>query len=422
MGFIQIFGAVLLIGLAHSRVHYHGDKVIRILAKDVEQMNWIQKWITSMDEKLDVWRRSSNIKYPIDIHIKRIDFDAVSKALTSNGVNFKVIIHDLEKRVKAEENDLKHTSYSNGFNYETYNRYDAISGELKRLNQKHAGHTQLENVGITHEGRSMVAIKITGKHSNGPKTAVWVDGCIHAREWIATASVMYLLKMLLEPEPAFADSVSRVLDKYDVYIMPVFNIDGYEYSHTVNRMWRKTRTPGNRCFGADPNRNWDSAFGGVGTSANECRDTYHGKYAFSEPCTKAVSNYLKQIKASQGLTSYWGVHCYSQLLLFPWGYTRDRAPDYSEIKRVANVFASGVRSETGKLFQVGQPGEVLYNAAGGSMDWVHDHLGVTYAYAPELRPGRDYWGNGFIYPARYIRPSGLEFSRGWLNAVLAIRQ
>jgi len=64
----------------------------------------------------------------------------------------------------------------------------------------------------------------------------------------------------------------------------------------------------------------------------------------------------------------------------------------------------------------------LDNAAGGSMDWVHDSLGVTYAYGPELRPGRDYWGNGFIYPARYIRPSGLEFSRGWLNAILSMRK
>lgn len=422
MGAFQVVAVLLLLGLADCRVHYHGDKVIRIVAKDVAQMDWIQKWIEKMDDRLDVWRQSSNIKYPIDIHIKANDYVEVSKLLHSHNVQFKVIVDDLEQRVKSEENDMKQTTYSNGFNYETYNRFDAIIAEVKRLNSKHSSHTKLINVGTTYEGRSMVAIKITGKHSNGPKTAVWVDGCIHAREWIATASVMYLLRMLLEPEPAFADSVNQVLDKYDVYVLPVFNADGYEYTHTNNRMWRKTRTPGQRCFGADPNRNWDSAFGGVGTSANECRDTYHGKYAFSEPCTRAVSNYLKQIKATQGLTSYWGVHCYSQLLLFPWGYTRERAPDYAEIKRVADIFANGVYRQTGKYFQVGQPGEVLYNAAGGSMDWVHDSLHVTYAYGPELRPGRDYWGNGFIYPAKYIRPSGLEFTRGWLDAVLSMKK
>jgi len=423
MAIFQVVAAILLFGIANCRHHYDGDKAIRINAKDLKQIDFVQKWIQSMDEKFDVWRQSSNLGVPIDIHIQRDDYAAAKATLESEGIPFHVLVEDLEKQVKEEEDEIRErNTYSNGYNYDNYNRFDTIMAEVRRLNSVHSDHTELVTVGTSYEGRSLVAIKIKGPHSNdaNQKKAIWIDGCIHAREWLATATVMFLLKQLLEPEAQFQSSVQQLLSRYDVYVMPVFNADGYEYSHTRQRMWRKTRTPGSRCYGADPNRNWDSAFGGVGTSPNECTDIYHGKYAFSEPCTRAVSNYLAQVASSQGLKSYWGVHCYSQLVLFPWGYTTRRAPDYREIKRVADIFAGGIASQSGKRFITGQPGEILYSAAGGSIDWVHDKLRVTYAYGPELRPDRHYWGNGFIYPARYIRPSGMEFTNGWLKAMLAM--
>lgn len=33
-----------------------------------------------------------------------------------------------------------------------------------------------------------------------------------------------------------------MLKQADFYIMPVLNPDGYEHSHTHDRMWRKTRS------------------------------------------------------------------------------------------------------------------------------------------------------------------------------------
>lgn len=68
---------------------------------------------------------------------------------------------------------------------------------------------------------------------------------------------------ILEPGKKYAERFTQVLAKYDFYILPIFNPDGYEYTHTENRMWRKTRSPGKRCVGADPNRNWDTHFGGM---------------------------------------------------------------------------------------------------------------------------------------------------------------
>ena len=50
---------------------------------------------------------------------------------------------------------------------------------------------------------------------------------------------------------------NTILDNFDVLIAPVLNADGYDYTWTGDRNWRKTMSPnaGNaRCFGTDPNR------------------------------------------------------------------------------------------------------------------------------------------------------------------------
>lgn len=52
---------------------------------------------------------------------------------------------------------------------------------------------------------------------------------IHAREWIAPATVTYILNELLtSSDPAVRD----VAESYDWYIFPSVNPDGYEYTHT----------------------------------------------------------------------------------------------------------------------------------------------------------------------------------------------
>ena len=56
-----------------------------------------------------------------------------------------------------------------------------------------------------------------------------------------------------------------LVQKYDWVILPVFNVDGYVFTHNGNRMWRKTRSPnsGRSCMGTDPNRNWNFKWGGM---------------------------------------------------------------------------------------------------------------------------------------------------------------
>lgn len=88
------------------------------------------------------------------------------------------------------------------------------------------------------------------------------------------------------------------------------NPDGYEYSHTVDRMWRKTRRidplppirarkqrvdDGNEeCIGVDLNANFEFNWR-KGNTINACSPTYAGRKPFSEPESRAVANFMLKL-------------------------------------------------------------------------------------------------------------------------------
>lgn len=135
------------------------------------------------------------------------------------------------------------------------------------------------NIGHSYENRSILGIKLNiGGGAN--KKSIILEGTHHAREWISAASVTWMLNELLTSSDG---DVRNLAETYEWYILPVTNPDGYVYSWTNNRLWRKNRKPSTNilCIGTDLNRNWDNFFNQGGTSMNPCSDTYAGEFAFS---------------------------------------------------------------------------------------------------------------------------------------------
>lgn len=136
-------------------------------------------------------------------------------------------------------------------------------------------------VGRTHENRSIIIAKIGLMPFKSLRRSVWIDGGIHAREWISTATVLYTIARLINGTLARDVEVRKLIDTYDFYFMPVVNPDGYVYTHDdvenrVNknnendqeqrRMWRKNRRPHEDCPGVDLNRNFPFAWDNRGAS------------------------------------------------------------------------------------------------------------------------------------------------------------
>ncbi len=101
------------------------------------------------------------------------------------------------------------------------------------------------------------------------------------------------LFQLVEKYSSGDAEVTALVQKYDWVILPVFNVDGYEYTHTGYRLWRKTRSDrGSYCKGADPNRNWNYKWGGEMFSVLQ-------SYLFSSASNKTFKTTQKQAIAFQ---------------------------------------------------------------------------------------------------------------------------
>lgn len=74
---------------------------------------------------------------------------------------------------------------------------------------------------------------ISNRISNGnaKNKAIWIDGGIHAREWISPASVTYIVNDLVENW----DEQPQHIRNINWYILPVHNPDGYEYTHRTGK-------------------------------------------------------------------------------------------------------------------------------------------------------------------------------------------
>jgi len=206
--------------------------------------------------------------------------------------------------------------------------------------------------------------------------------------------------------------VTKLVNGLAIYVLPVFNVDGYSYTWTDNRMWRKTRSPnaGSTCIGTDPNRNWDFEWDGADSSNNPCDDTYIGSKAFSEIEVKTVGEYITNINndpaSPVNFKGYINFHSYSQLWMSPWGYTADLPKDYSvqnslSEKCAAAIAAGGYNTK----YEYGPIATTIYPASGSSADYTYGLSDVLYSYGVELRDTGEY---GFLLPPDQIVPSGIE--------------
>jgi len=382
---------------------FDGYQVIGIESLDAAQRNALQKLDEDTEFDIDFWSRPTSRTARVQIAVSPESWDKFKEYLDKLGISFVVDIKDLQSLISQE----KGFGYA-GFSVNKFNRYNDIVNWMQSLSKSssYKGLCSTFSIGQTIEGRTMTGIKLGT--SRNPKGAIWLDGGIHAREWASPATMVQTIHKLVNAYATDYD-VRNILDAMDVYILPVHNPDGYEYSHTSYRMWRKNRRrfSGTSCVGTDLNRNFGHHWNEVGTSQSKCSDIYSGAGPFSEPETKNVRDFILSKKGLwKGFLTF---HAYGQYFFTPWGYTRSLPSDYSAMKTVADEASAAIRSYRGTRYSVGSSTNLLYSAAGGSEDWTKAVAGIKYSYCLEL-PDKGY--NGFILPERDIPAVGEETYRG----------
>jgi carboxypeptidase T len=282
-----------------------------------------------------------------------------------------------------------------------YHSAETLEQDLRQLAESQTEIAELQEIGRSVEDRPIWALRIGERRASEHKLLLM--GCHHAREWVSV-EVPYLLAEHLV-ENANDTPIRDWLQRGEIWVAPMVNPDGHEYSRTQDRLWRKNRRPNaDGSIGVDPNRNYGYMWGtlNINTSSHVPSDpTYVGPRAFSEPETRAVRNLVAR-ELFRGVITY---HSYSQLILYPWGYTSQPIPDTSDLSTMTDLaerMQELVHGVHGKTYTPQQSSQ-LYPTAGDTTDWTYGEYGIP-SFTIELRPSSPENG-GFILPPEQIQPT-----------------
>ncbi|KAH9630248.1 hypothetical protein HF086_012433 [Spodoptera exigua] len=190
---------------------------------------------------------------------------------------------------------------------------------------------------------------------------------------------------------------------YPRYFLPVVNPDGYHYSHTTDRMWRKNRAwHGGQCVGVDLNRNFSIGWGTRGSSDKPTSAFYRGPEPFSEPESSAIRDLF--MNSGINFEVYITLHSYGQIIIFPYACSKDLAPDYVRLLQGATAMSKAIYDTNGNTYKVGISRDVMYGAGGTSNDFAHGAAGIPYCYLIELRSKK----HKFKLPKEQIQDTGNE--------------
>ncbi|XP_017787824.1 PREDICTED: zinc carboxypeptidase-like [Habropoda laboriosa] len=377
-----------------EQVKYDNYKVFRIVPKTAEQLEVIEQLEESSDG-FSFWKEPSTVENFVDVMVAPHNIPTFRDVMKTLEVPYDTYVNDVQTLIDSEQPPVQPLV---AFDLNSYHKLEEIYSFFDSLAQDYPGKVQVIEGGKTYEGRKIKGVKISFGEN---KPGIFLEGGIHPREWVATASILYMANELLNSKDA---NVRQLAESHNWYIFPVFNPDGYAYTHSTNRMWRKTRKPyGPLCYGTDANRNWGYKWMPSGPDSGPCTDTYAGSSAFSDVETKSMSEYISSI--SNKFYAYIAIHSYAQLLMFPYGYTKQHLENFDSSLDIGKKTVQAIATRYGTIYQTGTVAELHHVAAGSTVDWVKGtfHKPVTFMY--ELR---DTGRHGFLLPPDQIAPTALE--------------
>jgi hypothetical protein len=316
-------------------------------------------------------------------------------ALDALGFDYEVVIEDLFAYDLAQSKGPNPFVRLPGPDYDDYRRLPDYNNEIQQLAKKNPQTVKLiEMKAPSLEGRPVFGLEIAAdvKKEDG-RPIFYVDGVHHAREWPASEYTMIYAHHLVEKFGKDAQ-ITKLLKKARVILVPIVNVDGFDYSresvfsaHQTIRngtslmgagngfegYWRKNRRSftgvtvpvvqrNPDSFGVDPNRNYAYLWGDQqgGSSGLQFDQTYRGEAPFSEPETQNV----RDIVLGRNVTGVITNHTYQGSVLRAGG---GDAPEDKLLTRIGERLA--------KILGYQNRPSVGYPTTGTTDDWAYAAIG-----------------------------------------------
>ena len=376
----------------NDMVRFDGDVVVRVSIRSAQDLMLVNQLSD------DMWSHHVGIGGDADFRMSQADLGTLDRA----GIPYRVTISDLQNRIDTERTRLAQPMESLSW-FSDFKNLAAVNTRLDEMVAAYPNLVSIVNAGTSIQGRVIRGIRISRYPAGTMLPAFIFTGTLHAREWASTMTTMWIADQFVENN-TIDPRIAAVLDSAEVFVFPVQNPDGYEYTWATggNRLWRKNRRLiSGTTYGVDLNRNWGLGWGGSGSSGTTSSDTYRGTAAFSEPESVGMRDF---VIAHPNLVGHIDFHSYSQLWLWPWSYTTTASPDQTALAAVGIPMQTAIKAINQKTYTAGPSGSTYGLTAGCIDDWTYGTQGMM-AGTIEVRDTGTY---GFVMPTSEILPNAKE--------------
>ncbi len=272
-----------------------------------------------------------------------------------------------------------------------YHDYAEMSAQTLSVANAYPSIVSRLDLGKTYEGRTIWGLKISDNVSvDEAEPEVLFTANQHAREHLTVEMALYLLDELTS-KYATDSRIKAIVDSREIYIVPSVNPDGAEFDVSTGSyaLWRKNRQPnsGSSAIGTDLNRNWSFQWGCCGgSSGTPSSETFRGPFAFSAPETQRVRDFVasRVVGDVQQIKTGIDFHTYSELVLWPYGYTTANTTPTLAADQEATFRTLGQQMAATNGYTPEQASD-LYIADGTIDDWLWGAHGI-FGYTFELYP------------------------------------
>ncbi|MAO20861.1 MAG: hypothetical protein CMJ35_03825 [Phycisphaerae bacterium] len=363
-----------------------------------------------------VWSERTGVGL-MDVQINRSHLPTLTKL----GIGYDILIDDLQahqaqrwaqmQRLEQLDNAQPRGAgvHSDAW-FSNYKQFSDIISYFNNIAATRPDIATMSDVGDSLESNDIYALTITGPdvawNPRDERPVVIWNGGQHAREWVSPMTVSYIASKLVD-DYGSDPRVTEILNNTRIVILPVINPDGYLYTWSNDRYWRKNRRNNGGSFGVDLNRNWGYEWGGQGASTSPNDDTYRGPGAFSEPETQVLRDLA--LTFGDDLVAHIDYHTYSQLILWPFGYAegvQTPEPDRTFFDELTTAMSDEILDVSGVFYNPIQSVD-LYPASGACTDWFYGQLGAK-SLTIELRPADGAGFGGFDPDPSVILPTARE--------------
>ncbi|RHX99454.1 hypothetical protein DYB36_013801 [Aphanomyces astaci] len=289
---------------------------------------------------------------------------------------------------------LKAGEYTASRFYECFRTSKQIFEYADKLMKQNPKLLTREAISTTVQNKTIYAYKLTSGFAK--KKSLYFQSLLHAREWVAGSSNLYALSAILDD---MAHGKVSAADSYNLYFVPIVNIDGYDISWTKGkRLQRKNANE------VDLNRNWPARFDHPKEDKVSSSPRFPGPGALSEPETKGIVDWIQNKTETSGLVGWVDVHSYAGKILYPNGDTEQLiGNDDDEKFKVLGRKVAAAAAADGKPYTSQTAGS--FTVAIGAFD---DYIYRTYQ-KPVVTIEID--GESFVAPPSSIRTHGKEIYR-----------